>query len=115
VVLPGGRLSTVYGILREKVVVLKDPQSDIFPPFDVFPAEQIKRWKNPNAVVLGKLKRGVRERHSIKKMFTCWRNGRQPVRMGNRPRGRPSGLRTKTHAHAPDSKCAASSAAAPQT
>jgi len=89
VVLPGGQVRTVYGILRGKVVILKDPESDAFPPFELYQAEQVKRWKNPNAIVLGRLKRGIRERRSIKKLLSCWQNGRQPVGPGQRPRGRP--------------------------
>jgi len=91
--LPSGRAGYVYGILRGQVVILKDPESDIFPPFDVFPAEQIKLRKNPTAVVLGKRKRGVRERESAKKRLACQRNGCLPTRPGNRPRGRPSRTR----------------------
>jgi hypothetical protein len=87
--LPDGRVGSVYGILRGQVVILKDPVTDQFPPFDVYPAAQVQRYKHPHAVALGKLKKGIKERRSIKKLFACWRNGCQPVKPGSRARGRP--------------------------
>lgn len=89
VVLPDGSVCPVYGILCGGVLVLKESKVDEFLPFEVFPAAQVQRYKNPDAVALGKSKPGVRERRSIKKLFACWRNVRQPVRPGSRPRGRP--------------------------
>lgn len=88
VVLPGGRVGIVYGILRGKVVVLKDPEVDEFPPFEVFKAAEVQRYKNPNAVALGKLKKGAKEHKSIWKLLVSRSNGRRSCAPGKR-RGRP--------------------------
>ena len=49
----------------------------------------VKRTKNPQAQLLGRLKAGVRERPSAAKANAARQNGGRPVKPGNRPRGRP--------------------------
>ena len=53
----------------------------------VIPTEQVQLWKNPDARLLGQLKRGVTERVSEVKAASARRNGQKPCRTG-RHRGR---------------------------
>jgi hypothetical protein len=50
--------------------------------------EQIKPYRLPSAVRLGRCKRGVKEQPSASKQFTCRANGARPCHPGKR-RGRP--------------------------
>lgn len=51
--------------------------------------QELVLLKLPSAVLLGSLKRGVKERPSERKSAVCRRNGACAVRPGSRPRGRP--------------------------
>lgn len=51
--------------------------------------DELRRYKLPAAMALGRLKRGRRERVSEAKKRAARRNGSRPVRPGSRPRGRP--------------------------
>ena len=89
VVLPDGRVATVYGAARGKIIVWKERIDPGGWPADVYDAGVIRRFKNPAAVVLGGCKRGVKERPSAIKASAARQNGRLPVRPGGRARGRP--------------------------
>ena len=89
VILPDGRLGIVYGAARGKIIIWKERIDPGDWPADVYDARLIRRFKNPAAVILGGRKRGVKECPSEIKASTARRNGRFPVRPGNRPRGRP--------------------------
>jgi hypothetical protein len=55
---------------------------------DYMEAIALKPYRLPEAVLLGRLKRGKRERASAAKAAASRRNGAMPVKPGNRPRGR---------------------------
>jgi len=50
----------------------------------------LRRYRLPEAVLLGHLKRGKKERASAVKAASSRRNGAMPVRPGSRGRGRPT-------------------------
>jgi len=52
-------------------------------------ATALRRYRLPEAVLLGQLKRGVKEVASAAKAAASRSNGRLPPRPGSRPRGRP--------------------------
>lgn len=56
---------------------------------DYLEAAALKPYRLPEAVLLGSLKRGRKERTSSVKAAASRRNGAMPVRIGHRPRGRP--------------------------
>jgi len=93
IILPNGRRAFVFGVLRGKVVWTPTRGSlpGEFPyamEWGVIPADQVKVVPNQSASLLGKLKRGVRERPSAAKARAARENGRRPCRAG-RKRGRP--------------------------
>jgi hypothetical protein len=51
--------------------------------------EELRQYRLPAAVLLGSLKRGAKERQSIKKARAARLNGFAPPQPGSRPRGRP--------------------------
>jgi hypothetical protein len=51
--------------------------------------DELRRYKLPAAVALGRCKRGVTERPSAKKARAARINGHSPPRPGSRPRERP--------------------------
>src|SRR4029453_11994416 len=63
------------------------------------PANTVRLWKTPQAIALGRLKRGVTEVKSAAKAESSRLNGRAPVRPGHKVRGRPrkNTLPTTTH------------------
>ena len=90
VVLPGnvvGKLISVYRGFAS--VAWHDPFSVQANRVNSFETETIRPYKNPAAIVLGRLKRGRKERESEAKKRAARRNGSRPVRPGSRPRGRP--------------------------
>lgn len=90
VVLPTGQVAEVYGILRGQAAVRwPDPHWIEGVRHDVVSVDQLTVYRNPAAVVMGKLKAGCVEQPSERKRAACRRNGAQPVRPGHRPRGRP--------------------------
>lgn len=90
VILPNGVVAEVYGVLRGQAAVC---WPDLFwvegTRRDVVPVDQLTVYKHPAAIVLGKLKRGGKEKFSECKQITSRLNGARPVRAGHRPRGRP--------------------------
>jgi hypothetical protein len=90
VILPGGTVGSVYGCVRSKVIVRSDDPFSITGFVDrVYDADDLVVYKVPAAIVLGKGKRGVKERPSAIKARTSRINGCFPPRSQSRPRGRP--------------------------
>jgi len=85
--LPDGTVQHVFAIQRGKVYVFAPKDSGRF--LDRFDASQVRRIKNPAAVLLGTLKSGRREKLSVRKQEAARRNGCLPPREGSKPRGRP--------------------------
>lgn len=97
--LPNGELAFAYGALRGKAIWTSrttGPNADLSDDnwaFGVVDADQVRVVKDPNAIILGKMKAGVRERSSETKRCAARVNGRKPCRPG-RQRGRPRSLHT---------------------
>ena len=91
IILLDGSVVYAFGALRGQVVYFRDLPREPEPGrWGAVNASQVKLWKNPAAVALGRRKSGVKERKSIWKLLAAWRNGRKPVRVGRRRRGRPA-------------------------
>jgi hypothetical protein len=88
-VLPDGRVRTIYAAIRGCVALTPEPGERFDPRELLFSASRVLVWKRPAAQVLGRAKRGVRERKSAAKAMTARRNGCYPVKPGSKPRGRP--------------------------
>jgi hypothetical protein len=90
VILPDGGVGPVYGCVRSKVIVrVEEPLSILGFVDRVYDANDLRVFKVPAAVELGKGKRGIRERPSAIKRESSPINGHAPSRPGSRPRGRP--------------------------
>ncbi len=88
--LPGGVVQDAYVVRRGWVyVVLPDTPEYQGRLFDRYPKRDVQIHRSPHAVLLGRLKKGVRERPSLKKQKAARQNGCKPPRRGSRPRGRP--------------------------
>jgi len=88
--LPDGRLAPLTWANRGRVLVLNpdsEPDNESFPWVALWERD-VKLHRNPAAVALGKLKRGVAERPSEIKAASARKNGSMPCRPGKR-RGRP--------------------------
>ena len=96
IILPTGEIAFIWGVLRQKVVITRDrgqlrggyfgdggPQR-----WFVLPANDVRLFRNESAQLLGKLKKGVKEKPSPRKAATAQANGCRPCRPGKR-RGRP--------------------------
>jgi hypothetical protein len=90
VVLPDGRVGVLFMAWRGLAWVnwrdefaLKPDRYGVFKTTEIFP------FKLPAARLLGSAKRGCKERVSQRKAEVARLNGRLPVRLGSRPRGRP--------------------------
>jgi len=103
IILPDGEVCFAYGSLRGQVVWSRHENGLhgglCGEPFEwgVLPASEIRLWKNPQAVLLGALKLGIREKPSLAKQIAARVNGARPCRPG-RKRGRPSKLKTFSQA-----------------
>jgi hypothetical protein len=92
--LASGQQVYVFGALRGRVVVTREPNGDAGDPFSagtlwfVLPAAEVEVVRNADAVFLGSLKAGIKERPSLLKQESARRNRLQPLRPGRR-RGRP--------------------------
>ena len=99
IILPGGQLVFAYGVSRKKLVWTSratGPNADMSDDnwaFGAVDVDQVKLGKDPNAIILGKLKAGVRERASEAKRLAARANGLKACRPG-RQRGRPRSLQT---------------------
>lgn len=86
--LPDGTIAELLAAARGKAIVRWTDPSQIDPERVVcIPSEGLKFIPLPAAQVLGRLKRGVKERSSPRKAAACRRNGMRPCRPGKR-RGR---------------------------
>jgi hypothetical protein len=89
VVLPDDTLGFIYGILRGKAAVWKDSPFIIGErEHMVMDVSDIRRYKLPSAVLVGRQKAGVVEQPSPRKRQSCRKNGCRPCAPGKR-RGRP--------------------------
>jgi hypothetical protein len=97
-VLPDGEVAPLYWCCRGRVLLAgyrDDPLVDENTEFikhllwAVRREKDVRLYKHPEAVLLGRQKRGVRERPSALKAAAARANGRQPPGPGRR-RGRPS-------------------------
>lgn len=91
--LADGRTGQVERAIRGLVVV-RIPDLDAVAGYRevVVRADDLELVRDPAAVLLGGLKRGVTERPSPRKRRTARKNGKRPCRPGRR-RGRPPRLR----------------------
>lgn len=91
---PTGQLAQVVCALRGRVVVRWDDLKSIDgEAFQLFRADELRLYKMPAAVLLGRRKLGKREKPSVLKSAASRANGSRPCHPG-RMRGRPrrSGL-----------------------
>lgn len=90
VILPEGGLGWIVEVQggMAKVLIGMD-EIDDSPICRYVAAAALTVWRRPEAVLLGTLKTGVKERKSLKKLASSQRNGSLPVKPGSRPRGRP--------------------------
>lgn len=92
IVLADGTVAYAYGALRGRVVYFLDQPRQMEPGrWGVVRAGEVKPLKNPAAVALGRLKRGVKERPSVLKSVAARRNGQMAYRPGCR-HGHQSGV-----------------------
>lgn len=96
ILLPDSRRVFVWGCRRGRVIWSLDPEELLFSvagagsTWGFAPGPKVTLAKNSAAVLLGKLKRDVREKASALKSSTAQRNGCMPCHPG-RKRGRPCG------------------------
>jgi hypothetical protein len=89
VILPDGRVAAIYCIIRGKAgLVWDDPTRVEGLGMKLITVEELKLFKSPAAVIMGRAKRGVREAHSEAKVLAARSNGCKPPRPGKQ-RGRP--------------------------
>jgi hypothetical protein len=92
--LSGGREVYAFGVMHGRIVFTAQPDGAVGAVqglgdvWGVVPAHLVEVVKNPAAVLLGSLKRGVREAPSATKASAARANGCKPCRAG-RKRGRP--------------------------
>lgn len=90
VFLPDGKVGYVCAIIRGQAAVRwDDPLAIEGVRFGLFKATDLRPYRLPAAIILGRSKKGVRERPSQRKAQAARLNGRMPTRPGSRPRGRP--------------------------
>jgi hypothetical protein len=91
VTLPNGETGWVKRVLRGGACVKTAHIDPIDGPIhDYFWVEELRPYKLPQAIALGRRKRGKSERASVTKRASSRRNGSMPVKLGSRRRGRPS-------------------------
>jgi hypothetical protein len=99
IILPGGELVFVYGVSKKTLVwtsCATGPNADLSDDnwaFGAVDAGQVRLVKDPNAIILGKLKAGVREKVSEAKRRAARTNGLKACKPG-RQRGRPRSLQS---------------------
>ena len=87
--LPDGRVAELKAALRGRAVVAWTDLRRVDPfCLAVCNVDEITPFKLPAARSLGTMKRGKKERPSLRKLRACRRNGRKPCRPGKK-RGRP--------------------------
>lgn len=96
VLLPNGTLGFICAIIRGQAAVRWDAPSSIEGVrFGLFKVSELRRYRLPAAVLLGRSKKGIKERRSELKSWTARINGSMPPRPGRRrgrPRKRPSSV-----------------------
>jgi hypothetical protein len=94
VILPNGKLGNLIMALGG-IAVVRWHDSFILQPNRIgyFRVRDLQRFKIPAAALLGALKKGVKEKHSIRKKKSSRINGCTPPRPGSRPRGRPRSIK----------------------
>jgi hypothetical protein len=108
ILLSTGEPMFVFGVLRGRVVysresgVLTDSIDGAGIHWGVVPAEHVKIVRNPNAILLGRRKRGTHERPSLLKIAASRRNASMPARRGRR--GRPPRYQVSAPEIAPGQK-----------
>ena len=85
---PTGETLPACLILRDMIYVMRPPDT-LRKYIERYDASVVRRIKNPAAVLLGRLKKGIKERPSTAKTAAARRNGCRPPRPG-RKRGRPT-------------------------
>lgn len=96
IVLPTGEIAFIWGVLRQKVVITLDKGQLLGGYFGdggpqrwfVLSASDVRLFRNGSAQLLGKLKKGVKEKPSVRKAAAARTNGSRPCHLGKR-RGRP--------------------------
>jgi hypothetical protein len=91
IVLPNGEVAPLLWCSRGRVL-LQNSRDLPFRDWLAWAARrehEVRVYKHPSAIALGQRKKGLRECPSEQKSEAARRNGRQPVRKGSRPRGRP--------------------------
>ncbi len=88
IIIPGKGIHPAYIVRRGKIYVIfpEDGTANCAYRFD---ADEVEIYRSPEAQLLARQKTGVQEKRSECKRRSCQKNGRAPVRPGNRPRGRP--------------------------
>jgi hypothetical protein len=90
VILPDGRSATLLRAYRGTAIVCVGQNNvGVQTQRLSVPAGALRLSKLPAAVLLGRRKLGVEERKSAVKAESSRQNGKQPVRIGSRKRGRP--------------------------
>jgi len=90
IILANGQPAFAYGALRGQIVFFRDVPRQMEPGrWGVVPARQVRLYLNPAARLLGKLKKGRKERTSLLKAEAARRNGMRPCREGRRRGRRP--------------------------
>lgn len=96
ILLPNGMQAWVFGVQRQQVVFTEELNGPVGTvggignSWGVVPAALVRIVRNPFASLLGREKRGRRERRSKLKIASAQRNGAMPARRGRR--GRPRKL-----------------------
>ena len=94
VLTPEGETMLVVAAKRGEVLVMTPEEAPLgVSPFRLLQAHEVRIAKNQHAVLLGSLKRGVREKPSKRKAEAARRNGCCPCRPGKK-RGRPATFRS---------------------
>lgn len=89
VLLPDGTVGSICAVIRGQAVARwDDPHCIEGARLRLFKAADLRPYRLPAAVVLGKSKKGVKETPSERKAQAARINGRMPTRPGRR-RGRP--------------------------
>jgi hypothetical protein len=90
VILPNETVAEIVAVRRGCAAIRQDNPFSVFGcRFGLFKTADLRTYKCPAAVALGRAKLGVKERPSARKDVTSARNGCQPPRPSSRPRGRP--------------------------
>lgn len=95
--LPNGQVGELLGALRGRIFYRWTDHAQV-DPIQVGMASEtdVTYLPLPAAQELARMRRGVKERQTLRKAASSRRNGNRPVRPGSRPRGRPPNLAAAT-------------------